>query len=156
MTWWIFLLLLVLFIATIILAYIYGRTQRKALVETDTLPPNLLALYQEIQKLPSRVLSTIQGSINPKKGKVAELLTYAELRYDYDVIIPLGQPIDFIGIKEGQRIDFIEVKSGSAVLSPEQEEIRRMIQGGLVRFRLINLNDDALQPFLDRGDIIVR
>ena len=145
MTLWIFLLLLFLFITTIVLAYIYGRSQRKTLIPTDTPSPNLVALYQEIQKLPSRVLSTIQGSINPKKGKVAELLTYAELRYDYDVIIPLGQPIDFI-----------EVKCGQAILSPEQEEIRRMIQGGLVRFRLINLNDDALQPFLDRGDIIVR
>src|SRR3989344_6349869 len=149
MTLWIFLLLLFLFITTIVLAYIYGRSQRKTSIETDTLSPNLVALYQEIQKLPSRVLSTIQGSINPKKGKVAELLTYAELRYDYDVIIPLGQPIDFIGIKNNDRIDFIEVKSGeSFVLTDEEKHIKKLIMEGRINFRLIKITESEINQFM--------
>src|SRR5947209_3459107 len=111
-----------------IIAYLLGRVQSQTrLPEVSELPPNLVAIYQEIQAVPARVLSTIQGSINPQKGKVAELLTYAELRYDYDKIVPLGSPIDFIGIKHGEKIDFIEVKSGGAVLSDDEKEIKKLI-----------------------------
>src|SRR5581483_6202854 len=100
---------------------------------------------QEMQALPARVLATIQGSINPQKGKVAELLTYAELRYDYDKIIPLGSPVDFVGIKHGEKIDFIEVKSGGAVLSEDEKEIRRLIAAGKVNFRLITVKESAAE-----------
>lgn len=131
-------LLVLLLIA---LAYWVGRTSKNQSVTSGELSPNVVALYQEIQALPARVLATIQGSINPQKGKVAELLTYAELRYDYDRIIPLGSPVDFVGIKLGQKIDFIEVKSGGAVLSPDEKEIRHLIASGKVNFRLINVKE---------------
>jgi len=132
--------------AVIVIAYLVGRLQsRQNLPEVSELPPNLVAIYQEIQSVPSRVLSTIQGSINPQKGKVAELLTYAELRYDYDKIVPIGSPIDFIGIKHGERIDFIEVKSGNAVLSADEKEIRRLIAAGNVNFRLITVKEQAAE-----------
>ncbi len=128
-------------ILVVVVAYLLGRRQPKQEIQTVELPPNILALYQEMQALPSRVLSTIQGSINPQKGKVAELLTYAELRYDYDKIIPLGSPVDFIGIKRGQKIDFIEVKSGGAVLSEDEKEVRKLIASGRVNFRLIKVTE---------------
>lgn len=96
-------------------------------------------------------MSTIQGSINPQKGKVAELLTYAELRYDYDRIIPLGWPIDFIGIKNGVQIDFIEVKSGGAVLTEEEKHIKTLIAEGRVNFRLIKITEDEIQRFVTSG-----
>src|SRR5688572_18828449 len=91
----------------LIIAYLLGRLQSRT---RSDIPQDFIDLYKQVDGLPVRILQTIQGSINPQKGKMAELLTYAELRYDYDRIIPLGWPIDFIGIKNNQRIDFIEVK----------------------------------------------
>lgn len=129
----------------VITAYFYGRRQKPQTTVPVELTPNVVALYQEIQALPARVLATIQGSINPQKGKVAELLTYAELRYDYDKIIPLGSPVDFIGIKHGDKIDFIEVKSGGAVLSEDEKEIRKLIASGKVNFRLITVKESAAE-----------
>lgn len=129
----------------VIAAYLYGRRQNPPVLAPAELSPNLIALYQEIQALPARVLATIQGSINPQKGKVAELLTYAELRYDYDKIIPLGSPVDFIGIKHGDKIDFIEVKSGGAVLSDDEKEVRKLIASGKVNFRLITVKESAAE-----------
>jgi hypothetical protein len=98
----------------LVIAYLIGRLQGKK--PQSEVPQDFIDLYRQVDNLPTRVLQTIQGSINPQKGKMAELLTYAELRYDYDRIIPLGWPIDFIGIKNNQQIDFIEVKSGNAAL----------------------------------------
>src|SRR5947199_2615987 len=95
----------------VVIAYLIGRLQSRQ-TKTD-IPQDFIDLYKQVDGLPLRILQTIQGSINPQKGKMAELLTYAELRYDYDRIIPLGWPIDFIGIKNNERIDFIEVKSGT-------------------------------------------
>ena len=88
--------LIVIIISIIVIAYLLGRLHNRGSVD---IPTDLIDLYKGVQDLPSRVLATLQGSINPQKGKMAELLTYAELRYDYDRIIPLGWPIDFIGIK---------------------------------------------------------
>lgn len=132
-------------VVVVVAAYLLGRRRPgKELVPTE-LPTDFITLYQEMQALPARVLATIQGSINPQKGKVAELLTYAELRYDYDKIIPLGSPVDFIGIKHGQKIDFIEVKSGGAVLSEDEKEVRKLIASGRVNFRLITVKEAAAE-----------
>jgi hypothetical protein len=131
-------------LAAVVVAYLLGRLHHRPQAPTE-LPPDLLTLYQEIQHLPAKVLATIQGSINPQKGKVAELLTYAELRYDYDKIIPLGSPVDFIGVKHGDKIDFIEVKSGGALLSEDEKEIRRLISEGRVNFRLVTVKEDAAE-----------
>lgn len=130
-------ILIVLFM--VITAYLVGRLQSKPSVPESQ---DYLTIYNEIKNVPSRVLSAIQGSINPQKGKIAELLTYAQIRYDYDVIIPLGRPIDFVGIKNGQKIDFIEVKSGDQkALSDEEKEIEKLIKDGKVNFRLVLVTD---------------
>ncbi len=140
--WWIVgIIALVL-----IVAYLLGRLHGKG--KTD-IPTDLVDLYKGLQDLPSKVLQAIQGSINPQKGKMAELLTYAELRYDYDRIIPLGWPIDFIGIKNNQQIDFIEVKSGAShVLSDEEKHIKDLIAAGRVNFRLIKVTEDEVSRFV--------
>lgn len=133
-------------ILLLLIAYLLGRLHGKG--KTD-IPTDLIDLYRGIQDLPARVLQTIQGSINPQKGKMAELLTYAELRYDYDRIIPLGWPIDFIGIKNNERIDFIEVKSGVAhLLTDEEKHIKNLIITGRVNFRLIKVSEDEVQRFV--------
>lgn len=130
----------------LIIAYLFGRLHSR---KTQDIPTDLIDLYKGVQDLPMRVLSTIQGSINPQKGKMAELLTYAELRYDYDRIIPLGWPIDFIGIKNNQQIDFIEVKSGNlSVLTDEEKHIKNLIQNGRVHFRLIRVTEEEVHKFI--------
>ncbi len=139
--WVIGILLLLL-----IIVYLFGRLHSR---KTQDIPTDLISLYQGVQDLPTRVLQTIQGSINPQKGRMAELLTYAELRYDYDRIIPLGWPIDFIGIKNNDRIDFIEVKSGiSHVLTLEEKHIKNLIAHGRVNFRLIKVSEEDISKFV--------
>ena len=134
-------------ISIIVIAYLLGRLHNRGSVD---IPTDLIDLYKGVQDLPSRVLATLQGSINPQKGKMAELLTYAELRYDYDRIIPLGWPIDFIGIKNNERIDFIEVKSGKFyVLTEEEKHIKNLIAKGLVNFRLIKVTEEEISKFVN-------
>ena len=130
----------------ILVAYLFGRLHSR---KPQDIPADLIDLYKGLQELPARVLQTIQGSINPQKGKMAELLTYAELRLDYDRIIPLGWPIDFIGIKNGERIDFIEVKSGiSYLLTEEEKHIKNLIATGRVNFRLIKVTEEEIHEFI--------
>lgn len=131
----------------LVIAYLMGRLQNRA-PKTD-IPQDFIDLYRQVDNLPLKVLQTIQGSINPQKGKMAELLTYAELRYDYDRIIPLGWPIDFIGVKNNDRIDFIEVKSGTThVLTDEEKHIKNLISQGRVNFRLIKVSEDEISSFV--------
>ncbi|MFH0936704.1 MAG: Holliday junction resolvase-like protein [Candidatus Daviesbacteria bacterium] len=137
---------IIIIIFIIIISYLLGRIQRRP---SGEIPTDLIDLYKGVQDLPARVLQTIQGSINPQKGKMAELLTYAELRYDYDRIIPLGWPIDFIGIKNNERIDFIEVKSGDfATLTDEEKHIKNLISTGRVNFRLIKVREEEIHHFV--------
>lgn len=130
----------------LIIAYLTGRLHSR---KPQDIPTDLIDLYRGLQEIPSKVLQVIQGSINPQKGRMAELLTYAELRYDYDRIIPLGWPIDFIGIKNNERIDFIEVKSGEThVLTDQEKHIRSLIAAGRVNFRLIKISEEEIQKFV--------
>lgn len=130
----------------LVISYLLGRLGGR---KPQDIPTDLIDLYRGVQELPSRVLQTIQGSINPQKGKMAELLTYAELRYDYDRIIPLGWPIDFIGIKNNDKIDFIEVKSGNfASLTEEEKHIKNLIMHGRVNFRLIKITEEEVSKFV--------
>ena len=140
--WWV----IGIAILALIIVYLLGRLHGRG--RTD-IPTDLIDLYKGVQDLPLKVLQVIQGSINPQKGRMAELLTYAELRYDYDRIIPLGQPIDFIGIKNNDRIDFIEVKSGlNHILTDEEKHIKNLIAQGRINFRLIKVTDTDIQKFV--------
>ncbi|MBU1031841.1 hypothetical protein KKE03_02900 [Patescibacteria group bacterium] len=140
--WWLLGILGLLFLVAYLLGRLHGR-------KPSDIPTDLIDLYKGVQELPQKVLQVIQGSINPQKGRMAELLTYAELRLDYDRIIPLGWPIDFIGIKNNERIDFIEVKSGVAhLLTDEEKHIKNLIAAGKVNFRLIKVTEDEVQRFV--------
>lgn len=130
----------------LLIAYLIGRLQSS---KPSDIPTDIIDLYKGVQDLPGRVLQVLQGSINPQKGRMAELLTYAELRYDYDRIIPLGQPIDFIGIKNNETIDFIEIKSGlNYLLTAEEKHIKNLIAHGRINFRLIKVTDEDIQKFV--------
>jgi predicted Holliday junction resolvase-like endonuclease len=140
------LLYLGLLFLGLIIAYLLGRSHSR---KQEDFPQDMIDLYRKVDNLPLRIMQTIQGSINPQKGKMAELLTYAELRYDYDRIIPLGQPIDFIGIKNNDTIDFIEIKSGeSFVLTEEEKHIKKLIAAGRVNFRLIKITEAEINQFV--------
>lgn len=64
---------------------------------------------------------------------------------EYKRIIPLGQPIDFIGVSDDY-IDFIEVKTGTAGLSPMEREIKEIIEKGKVRFILRKEDVEIIMP----------
>lgn len=139
----------ILIILALLVAYLLGRNHSKKSLSAEDIPQDVIDLYRKVDNLPVRILQTIQGSINPQKGRMAELLTYAELRYDYDRIIPLGQPIDFIGIKNNNSIDFIEIKSGeSFVLTEEEKHIKKLVSSGRVNFRLIKVTDHEINQFI--------
>jgi len=87
------------------------------------------------RELPNKVLKSIQSGISVRKGKVGELTTLMRLLAAYKRIIPLGQPIDFIGISD-EYVDFIEVKTGTSGLTREEKEIKGLIEKGKVRFIL--------------------
>ena len=76
-------------------------------------------------ELPNKVLRSIQSGISVRKGKVGELTTLMRILAAYKRIIPLGQPIDFIGISD-EYVDFIEVKTGTLDLSREKREIKEL------------------------------
>jgi predicted Holliday junction resolvase-like endonuclease len=86
--------------------------------------------------LPGDILKVLQSSINPRKGKIGELMTLMEIKGEYDMIIPLGQPIDFIGVSKDS-IDFIEVKTGSSRLTDHERRIKELVEEGKVAFRCI-------------------
>lgn len=119
--------------------------RRKNAQPSSALPPdqNIIALLEEIRRIPSRVLHTVQGSISPKKGKLGELIVYTRLLSEYDRLIPLGKPVDFIGVRNNKGIDFIEVKTGGSGLSKEEAEIKRLIEEGKVRFVLQRVNTEV-------------
>lgn len=87
------------------------------------------------KELPNKVLKSIQSGISVRKGKVGELTTLMRLLAAYKRIIPLGQPVDFIGISD-EYVDFIEVKTGTSGLTLEETEIKGLIEKGKVRFIL--------------------
>lgn len=87
------------------------------------------------ENLPGKVLRSIQSSLSFRKGKVGELATLMRLLGAYKRIIPLGQPVDYIGISD-ENIDFIETKTGTSQLTQEEREIKGLVDAGKVRFIL--------------------
>jgi predicted Holliday junction resolvase-like endonuclease len=128
---------------------------RNLSVTRETLPENvrkyiselrndLVEFRNELNSLPESVLRSIQGSIDVRKGKVGELATLMRLLGQYDRIIPLGKPVDFIGI--GEYIDFIETKTGSSNLTEEQRRIRDLIRSRKVRFIVRREDVEVITP----------
>lgn len=83
--------------------------------------------------IPRSVLSTITSAANPRKGKLGELIALCELTGKYKMLIPLGQPVDFIGITDDS-IDFIEVKTGKSRLTENEKSIKRIVESKSVNF----------------------
>jgi len=83
--------------------------------------------------VPKKVLQSIQGSINPTKGKAGELIVYMKLFSAYSRIFAFGKPIDFMGVTDDS-LDFIEVKTGHARLTDEEKKIRDLVLAKKINF----------------------
>lgn len=112
-------------------------------------PINVAGIEKAIQEIPNKVLSSITSSTNNIKGNLGELIAYLQLKGEYDRLIPLGDIVDFIGIKfqkdnEPGRVDFIDIKTGdSAKLSKGQQKLRDLIEKQKVNFLKIKVATDA-------------
>lgn len=67
----------------------------RALRDLKEFDKNIAEMSDE---LPNKVLKSLQSGISVRKGKVGELATLMRLLAAYKRIIPLGQPVDFIGL----------------------------------------------------------
>jgi|688.fasta_scaffold657440_1 predicted Holliday junction resolvase-like endonuclease len=106
-----------------------------------------MSLMKSIQELPVKTLNTIQGSANTTTGKLGELIKFIELQRAYDRIFPVGDIIDFIGIRfpngdDKGAIDLIEIKTGDkAVLNTDQKKLRDMIASSkdTINFKVVKV-----------------
>jgi len=107
------------------------------------------ALNKTIAEIPDKVLKSITSSANVKKGALGELVGYLELKASYDRIIPLGNIVDFIGIKfddpeEKGYIDFIDVKTGkSARLSKDQKALQQLVLDKRINFVKVKVESET-------------
>ena len=105
-------------------------------------------IAQSLELLPGRTLNTIQGSANTTTGKLGELIKFIELQRAYDRIFPVGDIVDFIGVRfptatDKGAIDFIDVKTGDkAVLNSDQKKLRDMINNSkeTITFKLVKVD----------------
>ncbi len=147
-----YILSAVIIILALILGYILVYRRVPAVIDTGALTATINIAVDSIRgassdidtmgaALPKAVLRSIQSSINPRKGKVGELVTLLRLNAEYDRIIPLGQPVDMIGISE-EWIDFIEVKTNSGRLSDMERHIQELVNNKKDRFIGVKTTND--------------
>jgi len=110
---------------------------------------NMRELEKIVSEVPEKVLKSITSSSNVKKGALGELIGYVELKANYDRIIPLGNIVDFIGIKfdketEEGYIDFIDVKTGkSARLSKDQKALQQLVTDKKINFVKVKVESET-------------
>ena len=115
---------------------------------TGVVRHNIEHLERIVSEVPERVLKSITSSTNVKKGALGELIGYIEIKATYDRIIPLGNIVDFIGIKfdsedEKGYIDFIDVKTGkSARLSKDQKALQQLIVDKHINFVKVKVESE--------------
>lgn len=106
-------------------------------------------LNRTVAEVPEKVLRSITSSTNVRKGALGELIGYVEIKASYDRIIPLGNIVDFIGIKfdspeERGHIDFIDVKTGkSARLSKDQKALQQLITDKHINFVKVKVESET-------------
>lgn len=126
---------------------VYAKLARK-IDKTLVFPPpppvnvevDMAPFIREAQRIPGKVLQSVQGSVNANKGVLGELITVLKLRAEYDRIIPVSDIVDFICIKlpndtHPGSVDFVEVKSGKAKrLTTEQKQLQKLLLDKKVQF----------------------
>lgn len=98
-----------------------------------------------IEGLPSKVLRTLQGSVNTTTGKLGEIVKFIELQRMYDRLIPVGSIVDFVGVSFPKDdspgcVAFIDVKTGKrATLSKDQKVLKKLIDDKLITFNVVKV-----------------
>jgi predicted Holliday junction resolvase-like endonuclease len=130
---------------------VYGLT-RKPQVIVQQAPENE-QLKKELAQLPNKLLQALKSSTSNIRGAMAEHISFLKLSSDYDRLIPIGNVVDFIGIKFDTKkesfdghIDFIDIKTGKSRLTQDQMKVKRLADGGRTRFVKIKINTDATVP----------
>ena len=155
-------LLAVIFLLILVIIFLIFRMRKAPATDIDELANKLrFALasadsVREIQRvlesLPRDVLKSITSSEAVRSGKLNELLATLELTH-YDRLFYLGgNPIDFVGIKYGEGIDFIEVKTGKARLSPDEKELRDLIECKMVNYVPLSVTRIGVAEEVETGE----
>ncbi|MGD9118402.1 MAG: Holliday junction resolvase-like protein, partial [Dehalococcoidia bacterium] len=155
-------LLAVIFLLIAVIIVLLFRLRKTPAADVDQLAEKLrFALasadsVKEIQRilesLPRDVLKSITSSEAVRAGKLNELLATLELTH-YDRLFYLGgNPVDFVGIKYGQGIDFIEVKTGKSALSPDEKELRDLIECKMVNYVPLTVKRIGIAEEVETGE----
>ncbi len=155
-------LLAVIFLLVLVIIFLIFRMRKAPATDIDKLAEKLrFALasadsVREIQRilegLPRDVLKSITSSEAVRAGKLNELLATLELTH-YDRLFYLGgNPVDFVGIKYGQGIDFIEVKTEKAALSPDEKELKDLIECKMVNYVPLSVKRIGIAEEVETGE----
>jgi predicted Holliday junction resolvase-like endonuclease len=130
------------------LGLIYGITRKPQIIVQQ--PPEDQELKKELAQLPNKLLQALKSSTSNIRGAMAEHISFLKLSSDYDRLIPIGNVVDFIGIKFDSKketfdghIDFIDIKTGKSRLTQDQMKVKRLADGGRTRFVKVKINTDA-------------
>lgn len=130
------------------LGLLYGLSRKPQIIVQQA--PEDSEVKKELAALPNKVLQALKSSTSNIRGAMAEHISFLKLSSDYDRLIPIGNVVDFIGIKfDTQKesidghIDFIDIKTGKSRLTQDQMKVKRLADGGRTRFVKIKINTDA-------------
>lgn len=139
------------------LGLFYGFVKHRDLNALRKTKPTVLqpvvdtsSITKELASVPNKVLQALKSSTSNIRGAMAEHISFLKLSSDYDRLIPIGNVVDFIGIKFDSKkdsfdghIDFIDIKTGKSRLTQDQMKVKRLADGGRTRFVKIKINTDA-------------
>ncbi len=123
----------------------YGPPTEGVTLKLSQLEREQTQSLKAIEELPTKILRTIQGSVNSTTGKLGELVKFIELQRMYDRLIPVGSIVDFIGVsfptdQDPGTVSFIDVKTGKrAALSKDQRELKKLVEAGLISFNVVKV-----------------
>ena len=127
--------------------YAFLKRQPKVVVQPQ---PESQKLEQMLAAMPNKLLQALKSSTSNLRGAMAEHISFLKLASDYDRLIPIGNVVDFIGIKFDSKkdtfdghIDFIDIKTGKSRLTQDQMKVKRLADSGRTRFVKIKINTDA-------------
>jgi predicted Holliday junction resolvase-like endonuclease len=129
------------------LIYALTRQQPRVVIQPSS---DYDSVKKDMALLPNKVLQALKSSTSNIRGSMAEHISFLKLSSDYDRLIPIGNVIDFIGIKFDSKsesfdghIDFIDIKTGKSRLTQDQMKVKRLAEGGRTRFVKVKINTDS-------------
>ena len=111
-------------------------------------------LEEQVKQLPHKVLESLRGSMSNIRGDLGEYIQLLKLKADYDIILPIGDIVDYIGIRFEDpdngvigAVDFIEVKTNGSRLSHAQKKFRTLVAKNLVGFKQVTIRLNDLKEY---------